>query len=136
LCIADHVAGSEWWTFEGFAASANDVKFGRLVYRIGGQWNEAGQYREMTSEVVWTSPKWWSWIATRPLVVIDDIGIRGRASDAAYEAFKGLLDVRSGKPLIVTSNHDVAVMATIFDARVFDRIACGTVAEMVGDSRR
>lgn len=136
LAIADHVSGSEWFTFEEFTSKTNDVKFGRLSYKAGGNWNEEGGYREITHEIVWTNQRWWQSLASKTLVIIDDVGTRGQASEASYEAFKGLLDARADKPMIVSSNHDVAVMATIFDPRVFDRLAAGTVVELTGESRR
>lgn len=84
----------------------------------------------------WTVPKWWSWIEALPLVLIDDLGLRDRANDTQYESLKGLLDRRTAKPLIVTSNLGVDEIAKIFDARVWDRLACGTVIELKGESLR
>ena len=135
LAISDHVERSEFFTFEQFTAKTNDVKFGRATFTAGGQMNPEG-YREVTHEINWTVQRWNQHLASAPLVLLDDVGTRDRSSEAAYEAFKGLLDSRDGKPLIVTSNHDVSVMATIFDPRVFDRLASGTVVELVGTSRR
>lgn len=135
LAISDHVDRSEFFTFEQFAAKTNDIRFGRSFFTAGGQMNPEG-YREITHEIAWTVQRWNQHLVSVPLVLLDDVGTRDRASEAAYEAFKGLLDSRDGKPLIVTSNHDVSVMATIFDPRVFDRLASGTVVKLTESSRR
>ncbi len=135
LCVADHVHGSEWWSWDDFWRYLNDVNFGRAVSRRGGDMNPEG-YRELTTTITWTAPKWWTWFKGLPLAIIDDIGLRANANDTQYEALKMALDVRENLPLIVTSNLDAVGIGMIFDLRVMDRLSCGTVIDLQGRSQR
>ena len=70
------------------------------------------------------------------LFVLDEIGIQQRASPHQYESLKRLLDKRTAKPLIFTSNIDLNGIESVYDGRISDRIAAGTLFELSGDSRR
>lgn len=70
------------------------------------------------------------------LVVIDELGIRSNVSDTHYECVQRVLDLRVGLPLIVVSNHDIAGIGRIYDARIASRCESGTVVELAGRDRR
>jgi len=78
----------------------------------------------------------WRILSEEPLVVLDELGIRGAVTDHHYEAVKTLIEERHRKPLIVISNLDLAAVARVYDARIASRLAAGTVLEMVGPDRR
>lgn len=134
LCVADHVASAEWFTFEEWWQATIDVKKGDKWFTSGGELTPGG-YRELAREVKWTVEMWWRYLTRIPLVVVDDVGVRG-ASEAAREAFKTLLDLRSDRPLIVTSNIDMAGIEEVFDGRIRDRLESGTVVRLKGRSKR
>lgn len=90
----------------------------------------------------------WSNVRGANVLVLDDVrkpGDREQAwGDDYYGALKRVLDVRVGRPLIITSNLDpwepagggVPELVRVFDDRIADRILCGTVFELSGASRR
>lgn len=120
LCLCDHCPGSWFVTSETLGTEWADVLCGRLKIGDGRIW--PSNYRKRIGRV--------------RLMVVDDAGSRDKVSDTAYEAFKMVLDLREGKPLIVTSNHSPAVLKDIYDARIADRLMAGTVIELTGKSRR
>ena len=73
-----------------------------------------------------------------PFVVFDDVGIR-----SSTEAFKSYIHAiinhrtANGMPTVYTSNLPLEDMATVFDARLYDRMRdqCVEVA-FVGESNR
>ncbi len=93
-------------------------------------------YREASQVIQWTPSRFWAMFRNLPLAVIDDVGLRASANDTQYEAMKMALDQREDLPLIVTSNLDLPGLGMVFDLRVMDRIGCGTVIELSGDSQR
>lgn len=135
LCVADHVHGSEWWSWDEFWRFVGDVNFGRASTMFGGEKNPEG-YTEPSKRFDWTPQTFWKWFRGLPLAVIDDVGLRATANDTQYEALKMALDQRESLPLIVTSNNSVDAIGEIFDARIMDRIECGTVVELNGKSQR
>ncbi len=131
LCVADHVEGSAWWSWDEFWRFVGDVNFGEATKTLGGQWNPEGWF-ELTRTITYTPQTWWSSFNKLSLVVIDDIGLRANANDTQYESLKMALDKRDNLPLIVTSNLTLPGLGTIFDLRVMDRLGCGTVIELFG----
>ena len=70
------------------------------------------------------------------LLVLDEIGVRGM-TDPQLTAFKEVINLRAGKPLIATSNKTPAELMTLLgDQRIVDRILAGTILELTGASRR
>lgn len=120
LCLCDHCGGSWFMTTERLASEWVDVLCSR--YDDGKRKVGAADYRKR--------------ITDRPLVVIDDCGAREKVSDTHYEVIKLVLDLREGKPLVVTSNHNLETIARLYDARIADRLTAGTVLELAGESRR
>ncbi len=124
LCLADHTPGAEWWTVSEFHEVVCAVRMGTHTFSTeggGGTFNTGS---------------WWRFIESRPLVVLDEIGLRDRVSEPMYESVKMLLDKRQGKPLLVTSNLPIERIAAIFDDRILDRLICGTVFKIDGESMR
>ena len=74
-------------------------------------------------------------ITNRSAVFLDDLGIR-KSSDSTYQALFDLLEWRKGLPLVITSNKSLAEIATLYDDRIADRLAAGTVVKFEGRSRR
>lgn len=120
LCVCDHVDRSLFITVERLASEWVDCVCGRLD--LGAGKIGPTQYRQM--------------IVNRPLVCVDDIGVREKISDTHYEIVKLVLDLRETKPLIVTSNQPLEVIMKLYDDRIADRLSAGTVIELTGESRR
>jgi len=74
-------------------------------------------------------------IRDTPLIVLNDFGIRA-PTEAAFEILIRIIDLRLGKPLIVTSNLEPEQLAKVFDDRVASRLLRGSVVHCVGDDRR
>lgn len=120
LALCDHCHGSWFMTTDALTLEWNGI----VCNGIDADDNHATPlgYRKRMQSV--------------PLLVLDDCGTREKASPSAYEVFKAALDLREGKPLIVTSNHPLEMMAQLYDERIKDRFEAGTVIELAGKSRR
>ena len=66
---------------------------------------------------------------------LDDLGTR-KPTEAMYQALFDVLEYRKGKPLCVTTNKTVRELATMYDDRIADRFASGTVIKFTGKSLR
>ena len=83
-----------------------------------------------------TLAKFWTRLRDQGLVVIDEIGTR-EATAHRYDAFRDLLEIRKGKPLIVTGNISPdGGLAGLYDDRIESRIAAGVLLEVKGQDRR
>lgn len=74
-----------------------------------------------------------------PATVLDEIGIGRETGDFKLDVLIEVLNTRCGdpvRPLIVTGNVQPKQMSSVCDDRVADRILCGTVFELSGESRR
>jgi len=61
---------------------------------------------------------------------LDDIGIR-EPTDTMRQIFFDLLEIRKGKPFVITSNHSPEQLGELFrDDRILSRILFGTVIHM------
>lgn len=78
----------------------------------------------------------WAEIASTKLLVLDELGTRGKATDWQYECVKRSIDEREGKPFVAMSNLDLDTLATIYDDRVASRLAAGTALHLDGNDRR
>ena len=94
------------------------------------------------SDVVFNAEHW-IWRDVREadcLWVLDELGAREKAaSDPHYDAIKQFVDGRElygGRVAIYISNLDPKRLAGIYDDRLIDRITCGQVFELTGQSRR
>lgn len=146
LCLVDAVENSQFWIFSMFSNKTRRISNGDKVTDTLKVFHDDGR-RE--SEVkTWNEETWWDWVGSRPLVVLDEIGLRERANDSTYDAMKLLLDFRDGRPTILTSNlpllspgkdkdgRDLPSLDACFDGRIIDRLAAGTMFEVVGESKR
>lgn len=78
----------------------------------------------------------WRRLSNLGLVVIDEIGTRD-ASAHRYDAFREILEIRRGKPLILTGNLEpTSVLLRTYDERIQSRIAAGMLVEVKGPDRR
>jgi DNA replication protein DnaC len=69
--------------------------------------------------------------------VIDEIGLRGRATDWQLESLLILLNARYKLPLIVTGNLTPEQVKEQYDGRIADRLCtAGTVVNLAGTSQR
>lgn len=79
--------------------------------------------------------KWETSCRNRSAIFLDDLGVRA-ASEAMRQSLFDLLEWRKGQPLVITSNKSLSELAAMYDDRIADRIAAGTVVRFVGPSRR
>lgn len=69
-----------------------------------------------------------------PLMVIDDLGIK-TPTEFQRTALTELMTQRMA-PTVVTSNLSLVELGQVFDGRVMDRLAGGTIVEAKGQSQR
>ena len=86
-----------------------------------------------TAEVTYT--KFVQRLGERSALFLDDLGIR-KPTEAMYQAFFNILEWRKNKPLIITSNKSFSEIAQLYDDRIADRLAVGTLVKFTGRSRR
>ncbi|MGZ0174330.1 MAG: ATP-binding protein [Planctomycetales bacterium] len=72
---------------------------------------------------------------TAVLWCLDDFGTR-TVTEAGFDIVYQLIDRRTAKPTIVTSNLSLREIADLHDDRVADRLKAGSVIEVTGQSRR
>jgi hypothetical protein len=123
LVLLDH-AGGEYFTAAGWARRLIDAQQGRL------SWQRDGVSGAVTEGMCWAAA------GRAPLVVLDELGVRGQVSDHAYEAVKQMIDARRGRPFVAISNVDLDALAKVYDDRVASRLGCGLVVRVDGPDRR
>jgi DNA replication protein DnaC len=69
------------------------------------------------------------------LVCIDDCGLKSD-SEAQSGLLLEVLNLRQGKPTIVTCNHEPIALPRVFDSRVTSRLLSGSIIKLVGPDRR
>ena len=74
-------------------------------------------------------------ITEASLVVFDDVGLR-QPSPAAYEVFYLMVEARTGKPTIYTSNLNAEELGSVYDERIVSRLLRGARIRVSGDDRR
>lgn len=121
LSLLDH-AGGLYFTAALLGEDAVLVAKGELQY--------PGSGHRITPKGFWRE------ISETPLVVLDELGTRAKASEWQYEQVKRLLDAREGLPLVCVANHDLGELAQVYDDRVASRLAAGTVFLLGGEDRR
>jgi DNA replication protein DnaC len=86
-------------------------------------------------------------VKLKQLAVLDEIGTRGvmtgPRADLHYRSIKEFADARTGKATIYITNlspkgkdGNPSPLVTLYDDRLFSRIACGTWFELKGEDRR
>lgn len=82
-----------------------------------------------------TAAQWWKWLADVSLLIVDEIGT-GMAHEWRREMLWKVLEIRKGKPLLITGNLAAKGLLEQFDARIQSRILAGTFIELVGNDKR
>jgi len=128
LVLVDH-AGGFFYTASEWARLLNEANNGMLFDKVDQE------IRKVSPQTLWNG------ISKAKLVVIDELGARidaksEKVSEHAYESIKELIDLRYGKPLVLLSNLTLPQVAKVYDERVVDRIAAGTIVNLQGKSRR
>lgn len=122
LCLLDHATG-KYYTATEWSDLLNRAREGRVS-------SVDADRCPLFPEDLWKE------VARAPLVVIDELGSRQQTSDHQYDAVKRILDDRWGKPTVYLSNLTLASVAQVYDDRLADRLAEGTVTHLDGESRR
>ncbi len=132
LAVLDYTFAGIYFTAAGLAQTIIDAQQQRLTSRafFVGYPPPPGIDYEMTPDQVWQS------VARRPLVVLDELGVRSQVSDHHYECVKRLLDERQGKAMIAISNLPLSGLERLYDDRIASRLAAGTVLAVEGPDRR
>src|SRR5262249_1273517 len=87
------------------------------------------------STTIWPED-YWRRLGGQPLIVLDEIGAREAISDHHYDCLHRLLEARKGRPLVAISNLEPERIERLYDARIFSRLASGTVICLAGKDRR
>lgn len=66
---------------------------------------------------------------------LDDIGLR-EPTETMQQILFDFLELRKGKPMVITSNHSPEGLTDLYDDRIRSRILAGTIIEMKGPDRR
>lgn len=122
LCVCDRAGGSAFTSASDLCRMVRDGAEGRLTSAAGYVYHD--------------SDVWNGWRQAN-IAVLDELGIREKASDFQYETVKKALDERieNELPLIVISNMGIPELARCYDDRIASRIGSGTVLVMMGDRR-
>lgn len=123
LCLLDY-AGGDYWTAADLCETLLLSRDGK--YSLRGDQGPVAIYPR----------QFWGILKARPLVVIDEIGLRENATDYQYETLQRALDARHTKPAVYISNLKPDALRMVYDDRIASRMTCGTVVEVVGDDRR
>lgn len=80
----------------------------------------------------------WDLIGWADLAILDEIGVRTKATDLHYTTVKSFWERRKRREqrTIYISNIQPQGIADVFDDRIASRLLCGTVVELTGDDRR
>lgn len=87
------------------------------------------------SKVLMSGAGWWNWLDRVGLLIIDEIG-SGYVGEWRSEDFWKLLELRAGRPLIMTGNDTIGTISQRFDLKVASRIMAGTIIGITGQDRR
>lgn len=82
-----------------------------------------------------TAGQWWRWLAEVSVLIVDEIGT-GMAHEWRREMLWKLLEIRKGRPLLITGNLTPTGLKEQFDDRIQSRIAEGVLIELVGKDKR
>lgn len=89
-----------------------------------------------TGTVIYRSEQKWFEIVSRcPMLFIDDVGLR-KPTESGYEIVFKLFNSRIGQPMVITSNLDEDVLASVYGRRIKSRVCAGTVIACMGIDRR
>lgn len=122
LCVCDLTGGAAYTTASDLCRMVRDGQEGRLTSTVG---------------YVYHDQDVWNGWRQATVAVLDELGIREKASDFQYETAKKAIDERleNELPLIVVSNLPLQEIARVYDDRIASRVGSGTVIECKGDRR-
>ncbi len=80
----------------------------------------------------------WPGIIEAPFAVLDEIGSRGMNTELEFETLLQFMEERNrhNRVAIYITNLHPTDLERVFDARIADRLTCGTILEFKGDSKR
>lgn len=85
--------------------------------------------------VTWVTGSLWDAVQRCDFLILDEIGTRADL-ESRVDILNTVLDLRCGKPLLLTGNVPVKELEGQFDARVASRIIAGHTLEMTGKDLR
>lgn len=107
------------------------------ICQLAGDCRRRGQAEEDWSGtwITWTRGSLWQRIRAADLLVLDDIG---PVEDAGLrrEVMHEVLDLRLGRPTLLTGNVLPEDLSALFDDRVASRLTAGHMLEVAGVDRR
>jgi len=116
---------ARWYRLEQFVRDINTCRrHGSVAMLV------QGKSIDRTERALWTFAE-----SDRELWCIDDFGTR-QVTETAFDIVFELIDRRASRPTIVTSNLGLQELSDLFDRRIADRLASGTVVEVTGKSQR
>jgi predicted ATPase len=105
----------------------------------GAKEGDVSHYTASGQLVEMTEGQWWKCLESLGLLIVDEIGVGisvGNAKEWRAELFWKLLEIRHGKPLLMTGNISPDGLGEHFDRRIQSRIIQGTVIECDGTDKR
>jgi hypothetical protein len=129
LCLVDHCDG-EYFTVSSLCTLDIEAMKGILTWKcLTGVSPQAGDGLVGVERL-------WAWLASKKLIVLDELGCREKVTDHHYDCVKRMLDERLGRPLVLIANVPLDGIERLYDDRVASRMAAGTVVRLDGDDRR
>lgn len=130
LCMLDWGRGI-YLTAQSLCESAIFAMKGELLQLPHYEPPRDGQDRRpVTHTLLWRA------LEDAYLLVLDEVGMRGKVSEHHYDCVKRAIDAREGRPLVVISNLSLPELLPIYDDRIISRLAGGTVVPVYGPDRR
>ncbi|HEY0983540.1 DnaA ATPase domain-containing protein [Schlesneria sp.] len=135
------IAGQRSWPLYIFGATGRGKSFlAALLYcRWSGHHATFVRYVDLVDQAMKASSQHqagpWEMVKDRSLLVVDEIGV-GASNEWRTEIMWKLLELRNGKPLILTGNLEPKELAGHFDARIQSRLAGGSFLEVGGRDQR
>lgn len=123
LCLADAAFSSIYYTVADLNAELRRAMDGKNGPDDGHGWRP-------TEWSIWECWK------KADLAILDEIGVREKATDWQYEIVKRCIDTREGRPALFISNLELQDIAERYDDRISSRLAGGTVIKFAGQDLR
>lgn len=92
--------------------------------------------REGHGGVIWPDKFRKLYLNNPSLLVLDELGLRDSVTDSHYDAVYRCVELRTRRPFIAISNHDLERLTKIYDGRTVSRLGAGTLVEVSGKDRR
>jgi len=112
--------------------AAAEVRALTTAWREG----QAPVLSQTTDMVVERSEHWLlSRMRDAAFVVLDDLGLR-TPTESQQDAVLEIINARSGKPTVITTNLSMQRLAQTYDDRIVSRLAAGVAISVQGQDRR